>query len=221
MLDHYLQRDIVYRLAFSEGERFSELKPGDIENKLFTYHLKKVVAAGYAEKGEDGLYRLTPEGRRVGVGAFREHHMSYDRAYSILILAVQRADGAWLLYRRNTHPLIGMSGFMHTTPIAEQNAPERARAELLAKTGLEASFSVVGSGFFRFYDEGELESFTHFTLLKGYDAHGELQQSSEVAEYYWDTAPDFEAETMLPNMPMLHRHIQADSFQFIEETYQR
>src|SRR6187549_3745870 len=105
MLDHHIQRSIVYNLAFADSLRFGELKPYDIDNKLFTYHLKKVVSAGYAVKLESGEYALTPEGRRVGKGALKKQSHLIDRAYSVLLLSIQREDGAWLLYRRQTHPL--------------------------------------------------------------------------------------------------------------------
>lgn len=220
MLDHYIQRDIVYRLAFAEGMRFSELKPDDIENKLFTYHLKKVVTAGYAEKDLNGFYKLTPEGRRVGVGAFRTHHMATDRAYSILILAVRRKqDGAWLLAKRKTHPLISKKGFMHVVPTAELETSERAAQACEEMTGLSCEFQIRGSGFFRYYDGEELESFTHFTLLVADAAAGSLAQMNDQLEYYWDAEPDFEGDDMLPNTPLLYRMSQDSSLHFAEATY--
>lgn len=220
MLDHHLQRDIVYRLAFLDGARFSELKPDDVENKLFTYHLQKLLVAGYVYKGEDGLYRLSVEGRRIGVGAFREHHMSFDRAYSILILAIRRAsDGAWLLYRRKTHPLRGKCGYMHTTPIYDQEAPERAAAVCKEKTGLNGTFTVAGEGYSRFFEGDELESFTHFTLLKCDDIQGELQENDERGEFYWEQDPDFGGPDMLANMKTLHDMYDDDSVSFVEATF--
>lgn len=219
MLDHYLQRDIVYRLAFTDNARFSDIKPDDIENKLFTYHLQKLIAAGYVEKNEEGFYSLTAEGRRVGVGAFRTHHMAMDRAYSVLILAIRRADGAWLLYRRNTHPLRGLSGFMHVIPNAIDDAPTRAQKECLAKTGLNGSFTIAGEGYFRVYDGEELESFTHFTLLRCDDIEGELTPNNDLAEYYWVDDPDFANATMLPNMKDLAELCADENLHFIERTY--
>lgn len=220
MLDHYIQRDIVYQLAFTEGDRFSDLKPEGIENKLFNYHLKKLIVAGYVEKSSEGLYRLSPEGRRVGVGAFRDHHMSIDRAYSILIMAVRRSsDGAWLLYRRHTHPLRGLSGFMHTTPIALKDSVTRAKEECYEKTGLTGDFSVVGNGYFRVFENDELESFTHFTLLKCDDATGELIQNNDLAEYFWETDPDFSTEGVLPNMQTLHQLYLGEIGPFVEKTF--
>ena len=72
MLDHHIQKSIVYDLAFAESLRFSDLKPDDMENKAFTYHLKKVMKSGLVEKLEDGHYSLTMKGRRVGKGAFKQ-----------------------------------------------------------------------------------------------------------------------------------------------------
>ena len=119
MLDHHFQRSIVYRLALASRLKFSELKPDTLDNKLFTYHLKKVMSAGFIEKDADGYYELTPKGRRLGAHVLDNAEALFDRAYSVLFLAVQRKhDGAWLLYRRKTHPLLGRVGFMHATPNA-------------------------------------------------------------------------------------------------------
>lgn len=220
MLDHHIQRTIVYTLAFSEGMRFSDLKPDDLENKAFHYHLKKVIAAGYVAKTDEGLYTLTSEGRRVGKGALKKQNRMIDRAYSTLLLAVQRSeDGAWLMYRRRTHPMIGLTGFMHAQPSPDSNAAQVAADVLRDQTGLTGEFVVHGHGYFRVYRNGSLESFTHFTLLRCTETQGVLTQNSELAEYYWDTDPDFSAPDMLPNMQILHKMSQALPGQFVECTF--
>jgi hypothetical protein len=220
MLDHHIQREIFYRLAFSDGLRFSELKPDELESKLFTYHLKKVVSAGFVEKTSDGLYRLTAEGRRAGVGTFKDYRTTINRAYSILIMVIRRkSDGAWLFYRRHTHPLRGLAGFMHAAPTAETDALMRARQEVKDKTGLDGEFDVIGSGFFRVFKDGELESFTHFTLLKCDDIKGELVANSELADYYWELDPDFKSKDLLPNMSILYDMYTGKAKRFIEQTF--
>jgi hypothetical protein len=220
MLDHHIQRAIVYKLAFTPSLRFGELKPDDLDNKLFTYHLKKVVTAGYVEKNEDGEYLLTAEGRRIGKGAFDSDSRLLDRAYSTLLLAIRRkSDGAWLLYRRRTYPMINMTGFMHAQPVADMTAEEAARSVCAAQTGLVGDFHVHGHGYFRVYRDTELESFTHFTLLVCNDTEGELMQNSELADYYWDVTPDFGATGMLPNMQTLHTMTQSPPGTFVEATF--
>lgn len=204
MLDHHIQRSIVYHLALAHSLRFSELKPDDIENKLFTYHLKKVIAAGYVQKDDDGQYSLTPEGRRLGIRVNETPQDLLDRPDAVLFLVIRRkSDGAWLLYKRNTHPLIDRIGFMHTHPMLELDAPKAAALVCQQRTGITGDFKVMGNGYFRVFDGDELESFTHFTLLTCEYAQGELTPNDEHAGYFWQTNPDFSGDDMLPNMKVL------------------
>jgi hypothetical protein len=220
MLDHHLQRAIVYRLALAHGLRFSELKPDTIENKLFTYHLKKVVSAGYVAKTNDGLYELTPEGRRLGIRVYDKQQALIDRADSVLFLVILRkSDGAWLLYKRKVHPLIDRVGFMHCTPTAMEGSTVTAHKATKEITGLNCSFRALGGGYFRVYDGKNLESFTHFTLLVCEDAKGELVQNDDYASYYWEQQPDFADPAMIPNMPTLAKLYAGGRNFFIEQTF--
>lgn len=220
MLDHYIQKDIVYTLAFSDGMRFGELKPDGLENKAFDYHLKKVVRAGLVEKTEDGLYRLTSEGKRVGISASRKQLDRLDQARSTLLLAPRRAsDGAWLLMRRKAQPLIGLRGFMNARPTAEQEIVRTAEQVCREQTGLAGKFVVHGDGYFRTYRGGELESFIHFTLLVCNDIQGELHQNSSLAEYYWDTDPDWSAPDMLPSTQTLRKMLAAPAGSSVDEKF--
>ncbi len=221
MFDHHIQRTIVYTLAFADSLRFSELQPDGVDNKLFSYHLKKVVHAGYVTKNEDGTYSLTPEGRRVGKGALQKQSRYINRAYSLLFLIVRRqTDGAWLLFKRGNQPLLGWSGFMQAQPTPESTAIELAHTACFEKTGLQGDFTVISNGYFRIYKDGELESFTHFTLLACDDIRGELIQQDTFGEYAWVLDPDFSAPTILPTAPTLsHAYLKRDQ-SFIEETFQ-
>lgn len=219
MLEHHLQQGIVYQLAFAKSMRFSDLKPDIIENKLFTYHLKKVLDAGYVQKDDEGLYSLTPEGRRLGVHVLETRNMLPVLADSVLFLVIRRAtDNAWLLYRRSTHPLKDKVGFMHAHPNAVQTSDETAAQICLEKTGLSGDFEALGGGYFRVYEGENLESFTHFTLMICDDIQGELTQVDDTAEYFWADKPDFTSSDMLPNMPILVDLYQSGKPFFVEET---
>jgi hypothetical protein len=218
MLDHHVQRSIVYRLAFGGGVRFSDLKPDTLDNKLFTYHLKKVMAAGLVTKDAEGLYMLTPEGRRLGIRVLDKQQELVDRADSVLFLVIRRkSDGAWLLYKRHIHPLIGRVGFMHCTPSAGVDSLATATQCAKEATGLDCDFRALGGGYFRVYEGDELESFTHFTLLVCDDAHGELIPNDEYAEYFWELEPDFSRPDMLPNMAILGDYYFAGKPFFVEQ----
>lgn len=220
MLDHHLQRSIVYTLAFADSLRFSELQPDDIDSKLFTYHLKKVIAEGLAVKNSDGTYSLTPQGRRVGKGALKKQDRFIDRAYSILLLVVRRkSDGAWLLYTRNNQPLRGLSGFMQAQPQPDQDSAATAARALHTNTGLTGGFSYVSSGYFRIYSGDALESFTHFTLLACDDVMGDLAAHDELGEYSWQLSPNFDDPSMLPTAQTLSELYLHPDVTFVEETF--
>lgn len=220
MLDHYIQRAIIYQLAFTHAARFSELKPDHIENKLFTYHLKKVMSADYVEKSEDGQYSLTHKGRRLSTGANdKQDQLVVERAHSVLFLVIRRKpDGKWLFYTRGTYPMLGYSGFIHCNPRVDVEAPIAAAEECQAKTGLIGNFTALGSGYFRIYDQGNLESFTHFTLLYCDDIEGELLPHDDKAEYFWVDDP-LKVERTFPATPVLKSLYEQKQPFFIEKTF--
>lgn len=61
--DHHLQSRILEALHLHGVQSFSELKPDDVENSLFMYHMHKLISRGIVEKSIDG-FRLTPSGAR-------------------------------------------------------------------------------------------------------------------------------------------------------------
>lgn len=221
MLDHHIQRTIIYQLAFTHEARFKDLKPDDLDNKLFTYHLKKVIAAGYVQKSEEGLYSLTQDGRRLGTGAVqRQEKLLVERAHSVLFLVIRRmSDGAWLMYKRGTYPMLGFSGFMHCNPDLRRDASEAAQHECNQKTGLSGEFTVLGSGYFRVFEQERLESFTHFTLLYCDDIQGELDPHDNRADYFWVNDPNELGDDMFPSTMLLKDSYEQKRPFFVERTF--
>ena len=220
MLEHHIQKSIVYSLALTESARFSELKPDILDNKLFDYHLKKVIAEGLVAKNEAGEYALTSKGRRVGKDTIAKSDQLLDRAYSVLFMAIRRpSDGAWLLCKRKAHPLLGKVGFLKAQPTFTETADVTAKNVTLQKTGLSGDFTVRGSGYLRMFEDNDIESFTHFTLLECIDISGELQQLDEFAEYYWDTHPDFTAADMLPSIALFAAKLAEPGLFYLEQNF--
>lgn len=218
MLDHYIQRDIIYKLSYTDNLRFRDLKPDDMDNKLFTYHLKKVVSSGLIVKQEDGKYRLTKTGRRVSTGVkSNTQSLITERPYSVLFLIIRRkSDGAWLIYKRPIHPMIGYRGFMHCNPSQIVDSTIAARQECNIKTGLDGQFDILGGGYFRIFDKNGLESFTHFSLLYCDDIKGELTNTKD---YSWVTKPDFKNSSYFPTTKSLYKAYTAKKLFYTEETF--
>jgi len=211
---HHIQNSIIGALAYADSLRFSELKPDELDNRLFTYHLKQLMAEGLVVKTDDSKYQLSLEGRRQGTRTTKSRPAA---AHSILFLAIKK-DSSWLLYKRLVHPLKDKVGFMHASPLASEDIYTTAESEVLQKTGLTCSFSFVGSGYFRMVGENGVESFTHFSLLLSTDPKGELQQNHARAEYFWAEEPMFNSPDMLPNMQKLTDGLNSDQPFFIDET---
>jgi len=63
-IDHHIQAKILQKLFSSDSPvSFSNLKPGDIENSLFMYHVRKLEDRGLIIRSDKG-FKLTPDGAR-------------------------------------------------------------------------------------------------------------------------------------------------------------
>lgn len=220
MLEHHIQKAIVYKLAFNQSLRFSQLKPDDLDNKLFDYHLKLVIRDGLVEKDKAGLYRLTSEGRRVGVGVLEKQLATLDRAHSVVFLIIRRqSDKAWLLFKRKTHPLLGEVGLMHVNPVANKEIIETAQDKLREITNLSAHFTYAGNGYFKVLKGDEIESFTHFTVLVAQNVQGELKQDSRKGEYFWVANINAVKDQLLPTAVEIIEQCQTSKPFFIDKTF--
>lgn len=95
-IDHHLQAQIVDQL-WSGTHSFSELKPAHIENSLFMYHLRRLIARGIVEKTDAG-YRLTPEGTRWAHK--RDHLYQREVGLRMLVQLFVVRDGMLLVSER-------------------------------------------------------------------------------------------------------------------------
>lgn len=220
MLEHHLQKDILDKLVKCPPARFADLKPTNVEGNIFTYHLQQLIKQGIVSKSEDGTYCLTAQGKALGINNKLKSVDFHQQAHSILLLMVRDDDGAWLLRKRLVHPMYGKTGFIHGEPKVHENITDTADKTLLRRTGLSAEFIVAGSGYIRIFQNEELESFTHFTLLQGMVRSGTLIESDATGENRWEANPDFTADYYIPSMrDLAQKSSRADCF-FTELTYQ-
>jgi hypothetical protein len=219
VLNHYIQKNIVYQLALSDGLRFSELKPDDLDNKLFTYHLKIVIQLGLVTKSDEGLYSLTPKGKTLGIHVFSEARDIFSRARPELLLAISAGD-QWLVYRRLNEPLRGLVGFIHTEPEAGISTAEKAAQFLFDTCHIEATFTPRGAGIISTYRNGQIESYINYTVLFAEVSAQPITASDPHAEYFWLVKNNVQSSTLLPNMPDILDGLRQNQFFFIDTSYQ-
>lgn len=217
MPEHHIQHKIIAALVESEGSRFADIRPAGIETNSFTYHLQQLMKDKLVEKSDDGLYRLTPKGKLVGIHAsegLRERHL---QAHSIILVAA-RDGSSWLLRKRLVQPLYGKIGFIHGEPVVGQPAAETAQAILARRTGLTATtLEVRGSGFITATIGDEVESYSHFVLYEASGLSGDLIAADSHGENVWIENPDFSSEEMIGSMPELAERISTEAGIFFAE----
>lgn len=221
MVEHHIQRDILYKLVTSPTARFAELKPKDIDGNIFTYHLRQLIKNKYVEKSEDGSYHLTSLGKNIGINIRLKSKELLEQAHSIFLLIIRNEKGEWLLRKRLAHPMYGKYGFVHGEPEARKSIYEAANDALGQRTGLSAEFKPIGHGYITFLLDDEVESFTHCTFLEAYNLSGELIPVTGNGENTWLPEPDFASEDMIPSMTDIVEALRKkDDCFYVELSYQ-
>ena len=135
VLDHYVQRLIFSELAAAQTVRFSELRPEGVESNLFTYHLQKMVAAGYVEKTGQGEYCLSTEGKKMATSFSFDENNLVSKPTALSILAVYDRQGRGpLAYRRKRQPYFEKislpSGKIHQGELSKTAAARELQEKL-------------------------------------------------------------------------------------------
>lgn len=133
---HHLQRKILHRLYEKENGKFSDLKPEIIENNVFDYHLKQLIAQKLVIKNQDGFYELSPGGLGYVDRLSGEYDQEFLQAKIITIIELLLPDGRELLYRRKHQPYLGMVGLLSGKVYLNEDIKEAASRELKEKSGL-------------------------------------------------------------------------------------
>jgi hypothetical protein len=192
---HHIQKAILDTLATSQSSRYSDLKPKDMDGNIFSYHLKSLTSDHYVDKNEDGLYALSQKGKNYIV---HRHENTLLHAHSIFLIAIKRGD-EWLMRERLVQPLLGMSGFIHGEPIANEPILETAARRLHEKTGLCLTLSVHGSGLISILRDGDVESFSHAIILTAETNDDMTIYEDQTGRNYWLATTELRAATILPS----------------------
>lgn len=217
MYIHHIQKTIIEKLAKADNLSFSELKPQEIENKLFTYHLKQTITNRFVKKNRKGQYELTATGRKMWKRVSLAAEDIAKRALSVIYVAVRNQKGQWLIYTRKTHPFLGYSAFPHLIPKASHSALQIVK-EYLDELDSTCKPIVRASGFFRMFTTiGEIEGFTNFTLVYCEVKTEDILASDDISSYTWMDTAQLESARILPNMPSLLCTLESTEFSFIDQ----
>ncbi|MGE5299261.1 MAG: NUDIX hydrolase [Acidobacteriota bacterium] len=141
-IDHHLQSHVVRQLMAHGEQSFSALKPADVENSLFMYHMRKLIARGIVAKTPNG-FQLTPEGAR-----WANRSGAYVRPPELprpMVQLLVVKDGHVLLSERVSHMATHINRYMLPGGLHRFGETSQASAERIAKKlGLTLTSACIG-----------------------------------------------------------------------------
>jgi len=196
-LDHHIQRDIIVRLSMAPELRFSDLKPDNIENNHFTYHLNLLIKDGLLAK-DGSEYTLTP------LGLNYVDHLSYknrrprNQPKIVCLLIIKDREGQYLLARRKVQPFYGLSGLVSGKQHLGEDLFEHAQRELKEKTGLTINLVKRGYVGVKISKDGQVVSQIAAHVFSGVTEPFNLHQNDDRFELYWAGPKDISKAELVP-----------------------
>lgn len=187
--NHPIQLQILKKLLFSNGLRFSDMKPDkEMENNQFTFHLDQMIAAGHIEKAGQ-KYILTPKGKEFSNRMDTQKIVIPHQAkISVILIPIKGSikNREFLIYTRLKQPFYGCQGFMSGKVGLGEKVIDTAKREFKEETNLDGNPQIVALKHYRVFDKKTKElledKFMFYCTVK--NPKGKLIPADE-GKYEW------------------------------------
>ena len=185
---HEIQLSILKKLMFAESVHFAELKPENIENNQFDWHLKQLIKTKFVEKSAYG-YKLTVEGRKY-CNRFDtdSNKIEMQGKISALMVSMRNINGfnEFLMYTRKKHPFFNCQGFASGKIRWGETVVEAATRELFEETGLKGICEIINLWHYLVLDEdSSTKEDKYFFICRFVNPQGELISNNMEGLYEW------------------------------------
>ena len=195
---HGIQLQILKKLLFSNGLRYSRLKPDpEMENNQLDFHLDRLIGGGYIAKGKND-YSLTSFGKEYANRMDTEEVVIAKQSkVGVLICCTRKMGGQlqYLIYTRLKQPFFGCQGFMSGKVRYGEKVIETAKRELKEETGLNGNSQIVAIKHFLVFDKStkELVEDKFMFLCKVDNPRGDLVAENGEGKYEWVNEKDLKS----------------------------
>ena len=186
---HILEKQILARLTFNPGLKYSEIKPREVEGNLFTYHLNLLIKQGLVTKPSEHLYDLSARGRRYVDKLSLKHFRPRVQPKIVTLIVCKNAKGEYLLYKRHHQPFYGMCGFPYGKTHLGETLTTAATRELMEKTDLVARLTHRGDVYLVINDQGELLAHMLCHIFTTSHLSGTLRPQTIMGKCFWSKLP--------------------------------
>lgn len=140
---HFLQREILRKLLFTDVARFSDLETENIESNLVNFHINQLIKDGLVTKTKDKKYKLSDFGKEYANRMDDEKKLIERQGkISCILCCVRKIDSQdpeLLIYTRKKHPFYNSQGYSSGKVKFGESIEETAVRELLEETNLTTS----------------------------------------------------------------------------------
>ena len=192
---HWIQRHILKSLAFTDSQRYTELKPDGVEGNLFQYHARELEKANLIVRHDSG-YKLTPAGIDFVADLSQSRAMNRQLPPRVVVMIIaQNKMGEYLLFRWRRHPYRGQISFPFGRQLRGQTSAWVAADQLKWKTGYKAHLTYIGLV--------SLKTKTDHLLIQVYEAselQGKHGSDGLTGVSFWQDWAGVDAAKLYPGM---------------------
>lgn len=193
---HTAQSSILRALLFAPHVNFATLqKTTELTSDHFSFHIKKLIAAGLVQKSPDG-YSLTSSGKEYANRMDTDENEIEKQPKVSVALLVERQVGKrreFIVQQRLKQPYYGFYGRLGGKVRWGESFEEAAARELTEETGLQGSFAFSHIFHKRDYrkSDGNLLEDKIFVIMHCSNASGEMAEAFEGGKNFWMTQEEF------------------------------
>lgn len=185
MIKSKIQREILSNCKFWQtGAKYSQIKPENLDNDLFNYHLQQLVKKGYLKK-ENTLYCFTEKGKSI-VTNIDNRAKNASSNFKVSVYLCPILNNKVLLHKRLKHPQYGYVGLIAGKIQYGESILDTARREFTEETGLKAKFEIIGNlRQIRKNPKGSVIEDGVFYICFTDKIKGKFKEKGKEGEYFW------------------------------------